>query len=61
MGAVVTDEQATFRKHQHSLKEHLAGVKGAHAWIQELSAQHLLRSQSPIRDEPVPEHQEQAR
>lgn len=47
------DPNAPYAKHRGSLKEHLAGVKAAHAWIQELSAEHLLKSQEPISKQPV--------
>lgn len=39
-------------RHYRSAKEHLAGVKAAQVWVQELMAQHLLDSQHPIRDRP---------
>lgn len=41
-------------KHYESAKEHLAGVHAAARWYQDLVAQHLLDSQQPIKDEPVP-------
>lgn len=41
-----------------SAKEHLAGVRAAQAWHRDLVAQHLLRSESPIRDEPLPKNEE---
>lgn len=37
----------------HSAREHLAGVKAAAAWIHELAAAHLLRTQEPISSEPT--------
>lgn len=49
----MTDPAAPFAKHKATLKEHLAGVKGAQTWIQELSASHLLDSQQPIKSQPV--------
>lgn len=55
----MSDPNAPFTKHRGTLKEHLAGVKGAHKWIQELSAQHLLDSQNPIKNQPVEQPQEQ--
>lgn len=41
----MTDQNAPVRKHLQSAREHLAGVKAARAWHQELTAAHLLRSQ----------------
>lgn len=55
----MNDPGAPYAKHHGTLKEHLAGVKGAHKWIQELSAQHLLDSQDPIKNRPVNPPQEQ--
>ena len=49
----MTDPNAPYTKHHGTLKEHLAGVKGAHKWIQELAAEHLLKGQDPIKDRPV--------
>jgi hypothetical protein len=40
-------------KRYESAKERLAGVKGAQAWIHDLMAQHLLKSEHPISDEPI--------
>lgn len=57
----MSDPGAPFAKHQVSLKEHLAGVKGARVWIQELSAQHLLDSQDPIKNQPVEPPREQSK
>jgi hypothetical protein len=34
-------------------KQHLAGVAGSRAWIQDLTKAHLLDSQQPIKDEPI--------
>lgn len=45
-------------KHMVTAKQRLAGMAGSRAWIQELTAAHLLRTQSPIRDEPLPADQE---
>lgn len=53
-GGRVTDNDKPATKHKVSAKEHLAGVHAAAAYIQALSAQGLLRSQHPIRDEPLP-------
>lgn len=50
----MTDNDKPAPHHKTSAKEHLAGVHAAQKWIQELSAQGLLRSQHPVRDEPVP-------
>lgn len=50
----MTDNDKPAHKHKVSAKEHLAGVHAAAKWIQELSAQGLLRTQHPIRDEPIP-------
>lgn len=41
------------QKKQATAKQHLAGLAGSKAWIQELTAQHLLDSQQPIKDEPI--------
>ena len=43
---------APVTKHLATAKEHLAGIKAAQKWHQELAAAHLLALQSPIRDEP---------
>jgi len=48
-------------KHITTAKEHLAGLAGNRAFVQELAAAHLLRTQSPIRDEPLPGNQEEAK
>lgn len=40
-------------KHKHSAKQHLAGIKAAQIWVQELTAAHLLDTQQPIKDQPV--------
>jgi hypothetical protein len=40
-------------KHYDTARMHLAGVKASQAWIQELTAAHLLRIQSPIREKPL--------
>lgn len=49
----MTDHNAPIRKHKGTLKEHLAGVKGAAKEIQTLAAEHLLRTQDPISKQPV--------
>lgn len=40
-----------------SAKEKLAGIAASRAWIQDLTAAHLLRTQQPIRDEPIDQGQ----
>ena len=50
----MTDQNAPVIKHLVTAKEHLAGVKASRAWIQDLSAQHLLDSQQPIKNTPYP-------
>lgn len=50
----MTDPNATITVHHGTIKEHLAGIHAAQVWHQDLAAQHLLRTQSPIRDQPVP-------
>lgn len=42
-----------FDERYHSAREHLAGVKGAAKWIQDLAAEHLLKSEQPISKRPV--------
>ena len=49
----MTDENAPVRKHIKSAKEHLAGLHAAQVWREDLIKQHLLDTQSPIRDEPL--------
>lgn len=49
----MTDQGAPYAKHHATLKQHLAGVKAAQTWIRELSAEHLLKSQNPIKDQPA--------
>lgn len=39
--------------HVKNAKEHLAGIKAAQVWRQDLVAQHLLDTQQPIKDTPV--------
>lgn len=48
------DENAPVRRHVATAREHLAGVKAGQVWVQELAAAHLLRTQQPIRDQPIP-------
>jgi hypothetical protein len=48
----MTDQNAPVTKRKTTAKEHLAGIKGARVWIQDLSEQGLLRTQHPIRDTP---------
>lgn len=48
-------------KHKATAKQHLAGLAGSKAWIQELTAAHLLRSQQPIRELPLPAPDEPAK
>lgn len=49
----MTDQNAPVRKHIITAREHLAGVKAARVWIQELSDLHLLKHQDPISKQPV--------
>lgn len=49
----MTDNDKTLHRYKGTAKEHLAGIKGAAKEIQTLSAQHLLRTQDPVRDQPV--------
>lgn len=49
----MSTQPSTIEKHQTTMKQHLAGVAGARAWIQDLTAAHLLDTQAPIRDEPI--------
>jgi hypothetical protein len=50
----MTDDGKTMHKLKGTAKEHLAGVKGAAKEIQTLSGEHLLRTQDPVRDQPIP-------
>lgn len=50
----MTDQNAPVHKHHATAREHLAGVKAARAWIQDLAAQQLLDSQAPIKNTPYP-------
>lgn len=34
-------------------REHLAGIKAARVWQQDLAAAHLLRTEAPISDQPA--------
>lgn len=49
----MTDDGKTLHKYKGTAKEHLAGIKGARKEIQTLAAEHLLRTQNPVRDQPV--------
>lgn len=50
----MADSNAPVTKHYVSARERLAGVKANRAWVQDLSAQHLLDNQAPIKDTPYP-------
>lgn len=50
----MSDQNAPITKHVVSAKEHLAGIKAAAVYHQALAAQHLLDSQSPIKNTPYP-------
>lgn len=41
------------KTHHTTAKQHLAGLAGSRAWIQELVAAHLLDTQQPIKDLPL--------
>jgi hypothetical protein len=49
----MTDDGKPVSKRKKSAKEHLAGIKAAQAWQQDLQAAGLLRTQAPIRDTPI--------
>lgn len=49
----MTDNDKPLARHLGTAKEHLAGIKAAQTWIQELSAAGLLHAQQPIRDTPI--------
>jgi hypothetical protein len=51
----MSTEPTVIAKKHATAKQHLAGLAGARAWIQDLSAAHLLSYQHPIRDEPLPD------
>jgi len=50
----MTSPAKPVKKHLASAREHLAGLKAAAAFQQDLSAAHLLKSQQPISDTPYP-------
>jgi hypothetical protein len=50
----MTDNDKPAHRRKITAKEHLAGVHAARKYIQALSAEGLLRSQHPVRDEPIP-------
>lgn len=57
----MTDDDKPVSKRKRSAKEHLAGVAGTAKEIQTLASEHLLRTQDPIRDQPIgvtPEEQQ---
>lgn len=49
----MTDNDKTLHRYKGTAKEHLAGIRGAAKEIQTLAGEHLLRTQNPVRDEPV--------
>jgi hypothetical protein len=51
---MTVDANAPIIKHTVSAKEHLAGIKGAQVYHQELAAKHLLDSQQPVKNTPYP-------
>lgn len=50
----MTDNDRPVKKRIDSAAQHLAAVRAASIWHQELIAAHLLRDESPIRDLPLP-------
>lgn len=56
----MTDRNKPIDKHYESAREKLAGVKAGQAWVQELTAAHLRRTQSPISRRPEPEQEPEA-
>jgi hypothetical protein len=52
----MTDQGAPIVAHLASAKEHLAGIKAARVWHQDLAAKHLLDTQRPVKDDPIPDH-----
>jgi hypothetical protein len=48
----MTDANAPVVKHLTSARAHLAGVVASRAWVQDLAAAHLLRTQTPISSKP---------
>jgi hypothetical protein len=55
----MTDESKSYRKHLGTAKEHLAGIKAAAVWRQDLAAVGLLKTQTPIRELPLPDTETQ--
>lgn len=49
----MTDNDKTLHRYKGTAKEHLAGIRGAAKEIQTLAGEHLLRTQDPIRDQPI--------
>lgn len=49
----MTGTQPLVVKHHATAREHLAGIKAAQAFQQDLMARQLLDSQYPIRDWPI--------
>lgn len=49
----MTDNDKSMHKYRGTAKEHLAGIKGAQKEIQTLASEYLLRTQNPVRDQPV--------
>jgi hypothetical protein len=54
----MSDPNAPVARAMVNAKEHLAGIKAAQAFHQELAAAHLLRTQSPISREPWPDEKD---
>lgn len=49
----MTDQNAPMRKRAVTAKEHLAGIRAAMVFHQELADAHLLTYQSPISKQPI--------
>ena len=49
----MTDNNAPVRKHLATAREHAAGVKANRAWVHDLAAKGLLRTQAPISEQPA--------
>jgi hypothetical protein len=49
----MTDQGAPVPRHLASAREHAAGLRASAAWVQDLAAAHLLKSEAPIKDQPV--------
>lgn len=49
----MTPSDPPVKKHLGTAKEHLAGMRAAQKWRQELIAAHLLDTQAPIKDTPI--------